>query len=109
MYYNKRGEIISIGEWTLLFQDNVYKRVAITSIDEVCEVSTVWLGLDHSYSRSDPILIFETMVFGGDEYDGECWRYSTEEEARTGHEKMVTLVLAGKTPLVEVRSRKIRL
>jgi hypothetical protein len=48
-------------------------------------VSTVWLGLNHAW-RGRP-LVFETMVFGVE--DNECVRYSTIEEARVGHEKMV--------------------
>lgn len=60
-------------------------------------VSTVFLGLDHSFSmRSGPIL-FETMVFhpdtGGREY--YCDRYSTWEEAEAGHREVIFKVLIG--------------
>lgn len=53
-------------------------------------VSTVFLGQDHS-----PFLkhqdLFETMVFGGP-LDHRQWRYATLEEARLGHDEVVTLV-----------------
>ena len=53
-------------------------------------VSTVWLGMDHSFGDGPP-LIFETMVFGG-ELDQECDRYTTEEQAQQGHAAMVARV-----------------
>ena len=55
-------------------------------------VSTVWLGLDHSYDGGPP-LIFETMVFGGG-LDLEMERYSTEAEALAGHAAMCARVQA---------------
>jgi len=52
-------------------------------------ISTVWLGLDHSFSGPPP-LIFETMVFATrNELSGlDQRRYSTEALALTGHEEM---------------------
>jgi hypothetical protein len=54
-------------------------------------LSTVWLGLDHSFSIKDhKPLIFETMLFpryrNYREIDME--RYSSEEEAKLGHVAM---------------------
>jgi hypothetical protein len=54
------------------------------------EVSTVFLTMDHSFGGKDPIL-FETMVFGG-QYDDYQWRYSTYEEAESGHQAACYLV-----------------
>lgn len=60
------------------------RRVALTVIDdEGNNVSTVFLGLDHSYSGGRPVL-FETLIFGGP-YDGDMWRYHTWAEAEAGH------------------------
>ena len=53
-------------------------------------VSTIFLGIDHSFGNEIPIL-FETMVFGGD-YDGDEKRYSTWEEAEVGHNEMVNMI-----------------
>ncbi len=50
------------------------------------KVSTVFIGLDYNFG-SGPPLLFETMVFGG-KLDGEVNRYSTWQEAETGHEAM---------------------
>ena len=54
-------------------------------------VSTVWLGLDHSFGfDGSPPCIFESMVFGPGSYaDLDMNRYSTLEQAKAGHEEMV--------------------
>ena len=57
-------------------------------------ISTVFLGLDHSFGGSVPIL-FETMIFGGAE-DGYQTRCATLEEAKEMHKKAVELVKNGK-------------
>ena len=67
------------------------RRVAKTVIGDI-KISTVFLGLDHSYGDGPPQL-FETMIFGGD-CDKEMWRYSTWDEAETGHQEAVELVKA---------------
>jgi hypothetical protein len=51
------------------------------------EVSTVFLGIDHSFGFHKP-LWFETMIFGG-KRDGEQYRYETWEEAEANHWKLV--------------------
>lgn len=59
-------------------------------------VSTVDLGLDHSFGDGPP-LYYETMIFAKDDddidYSGEYQeRYVTEAEARKGHEKAIKYV-----------------
>ena len=49
-------------------------------------LSTVFLGLDHGYDESYPIL-YETLVFGGI-HDGLMRRYGTYDEAMAGHEEL---------------------
>lgn len=71
------------------------RRVARTVLPG-CTVSTVWLGLNHSFGEGPP-LIFETMVFG-ELYDGELQRYSTEEGAVRGHLKVLDRLRAGLPP-----------
>ena len=46
-------------------------------------VSTVFLGIDHSFGFGQPVL-FETMIFGG-KHDQYQERYCTLEEAKIGH------------------------
>jgi hypothetical protein len=82
-------------EWAEWFED-AKRKVANTEIGDV-RISTVFLGLDHSFeifngSMKDykPIL-FETMIFGG-EHDQYQERYATWEEAEAGHAVAVSLV-----------------
>jgi hypothetical protein len=63
-------------------------RVALTEINDKCYVSTVFIGLDHTWRHGDPLL-FETMTFGGP-LDQDQERYSTWEQAERGHAEVVT-------------------
>jgi hypothetical protein len=58
-------------------------------------VSTVFLGVDMSVLPDSRPLLFETVVFGG-ALDGEMARYSTWDEAESGHKTIVERVRAGK-------------
>lgn len=69
--------------------DRVVKR---TELPGNILVSTIFLGLDHSFF-TDPPKLFETMIFGG-EQEGYQERYSTWEEAERGHEQAIKLVFA---------------
>lgn len=51
------------------------------------KISTVFLGLDHSFGEGPPLL-FETLIFGGP-LDGWMWRCSTREQAEEQHRKAV--------------------
>ena len=72
------------------------RRIAQTQLEGVW-ISTVFLGLNHAYLPTQPPLLFETMVFCDEgvlpDWQNECERYSTLEEARAGHEAMVKRVL----------------
>lgn len=92
MYYDRRGRTICLDCWVTRFEPED-KRVAIAILgkgsDHEMTVSTVWLGLDHQYG-SGPPLIFETMVFAGHTLsDRYCERYTTEEQALQGHDRIV--------------------
>ena len=71
--------------WAKWFE-TANRHVAKTEIGDV-RISTVFLGLDHSWVGGPPLL-FETLVFGG-ELDQEQERYSTWDEAEEGHKRMV--------------------
>lgn len=107
LYFDRKGRPISMERWMELSENRVYKVLDRTEINENVHVSTIWIGLDHSFSfeRSKPV-IFETMVFrrlskphtsiGGHVHDFDedgCWRYSTEEEAIAGHDRAVKLMI----------------
>jgi hypothetical protein len=69
------------------------RRIGRTIVGDVL-VSTVWLsGIDHGWG-DDPILLFETMTFGGRQ-DQCLQRYATEEEAMRGHLDVVDRLRAG--------------
>jgi hypothetical protein len=86
MYYDWDAQPVSRERWMELFTQP--RRVAYTDLGQQGTVSTVWLGLDHSFGFDGPPLIYETLVFGGPLAD-EMERYTTLEQARTGHQFML--------------------
>ena len=91
-YYNREGKEIDLDTWEKFLSDTNYKIIKQENVGKYW-VSTVWLGLNHQYGEGEP-LIFETMVFKGKESDLDCERYTTEEEAIKGHQKMVKKYLS---------------
>jgi hypothetical protein len=77
------------------------RLVAVTEVPPPpIRVSTVFLSLDHRHGwvgEGDGPLVFETMVFGGN-HDNWCERYSTIEQARAGHARVVANIAAGRDP-----------
>ena len=82
--------IDDILEWAMWFE-TADRFVANITLPNKVQVSTVFLGLNHSFGGGTPIL-FETMIFGGkhNEYQE---RYATWEEAEAGHLRAVELAL----------------
>lgn len=79
-------DLLEWGRW----METSDRVVAQTKVGDV-RISTVFLGVDHSYEAVKPLL-FETMVFEG-KLDGEMNRYCTWEEAEKGHQEMVKKVM----------------
>ena len=79
--------------WARWLEGNGASRVVARTGFAAARVSTVFLGLNHSYGDGPPLL-FETLVFDGP-LDGEMDRYSTWAEAEAGHEAMCVRVRAG--------------
>ena len=69
---------------------HVAKENIKTDNGEIVTVSTVFLGLDHSFGDGPPLL-FETMIFGGAQ-DGRNERYEDRATALAGHERAMALV-----------------
>jgi hypothetical protein len=93
-YYDRNNRLLSMDQFAKLMEDREYKRVCSDYVGSYW-VSTVWLGLDHSFYGGPP-LIFESMVFADTEEDsnrlGEdvnCQRYPTEHQAVLGHYAIV--------------------
>lgn len=76
--------------WAKWFETAREDRIVAKTELEDCTVSTVFLGLDHSFSEGPP-QIFETLVFDGP-HDGDMDRYETWEQAEAGHVAMVERV-----------------
>lgn len=93
LYFDKAGDPVDVNVWAYLFSRDEYKRVAKDVLSDGKVVSTVWLGLDHSYGESDAPLIFETMIFPNEEDYSDLFmeRYSTEEEAIEGHARAIEM------------------
>lgn len=102
-YYDRRGNPISLAEFVELSQNRKinYKDIKSDVINNHL-VSTIWLGIDHSFFNSEKPLIFETMIFkikdGNIEWDNASLdyyqkRYSTEEQALEGHKEAIKYVL----------------
>lgn len=87
---------VSVLEWAAWFEQDENRRVALTYTHRY-EISTVFLGLDHSWGDGPPI-VFETMIFaldqGDDPFDlhNDMDRYATWDEARRGHTAMLERV-----------------
>lgn len=75
-------------KWGVWIQE-AERHVAKTGVGDNW-ISTVFLGLDHSFGGGPPVL-FETMIFGGkhDEYQE---RYVTWDAAEAGHARAVRMV-----------------
>jgi len=78
-------------KWAKWVQESESRRVGLEKIGDV-KVSTVFLGIDHNFSKDGPPVLWETMVFGGDK-DQEMERCSGgREQAEAMHLKMVETI-----------------
>lgn len=72
----------SLNQWATWYE-TAGRDVAKTSKDDVI-VSTVFLGIDHSFGGGGQPMLFETMTFGGP-HDQSQERCSTWEQAEAMH------------------------
>lgn len=82
-------------EWAAWFENDRHRRVDLTNLANGHRVSTVFLGLCHRFGDGGPPLLFETMIFPGNDQ----WRYSTWEEAKAGHAE--ACLKAAELPAIE--------
>jgi hypothetical protein len=78
--------VYDIEEWARGFDTKRHVAQTKKFIGHVY-ISTVFLGLDHSFFSDIPLL-FETMIFGGRDNRYQE-RYSTWDEAVKGHKRAV--------------------
>lgn len=79
-------DLMTWGRW----MQTADRHVALTRFEGV-RISTVFLGLDHSWDDGPPVL-FESMVFGGP-LDGEMRRYTSRADADAGHTALCVAVM----------------
>jgi hypothetical protein len=84
---NKVPMAVDMWTWANWLEKNE-QRVSRTVINSKCDVSTVFLGLDHNFNETGDPLLFETMIFGGP-MDQEQWRCSTWKQAEAMHDNAV--------------------
>ena len=94
-YYtlNALGEPVGTNDamvWARWFE-TANRHLAHDQLSGDVRVSTVFLGLDHSFSQTRLPLLWETLVFGGP-LDGEMYRYESRLQAMQGHQTMVEKV-----------------
>ncbi|MCK9459533.1 MAG: hypothetical protein M0R80_07835 [Proteobacteria bacterium] len=82
-------------------EDIEHRRVDLTEIDEECNVSTVFLCLDHNHSGVGLPILFETLIRGGP-HDGKVWRFSAYGQAKKAHWEVVDALQAGELPCPSV-------
>jgi hypothetical protein len=97
--YILRGKIpvpcVDLMEWARWYENAHRDRIVIQELIGDYEVSTVFLGLDHSWADDTPPLLFETMVFhknGGPVDDAPVDRAPTWELALETHARAVVWV-----------------
>lgn len=83
-------------KWAAWFEKKDSRRVANITLGEA-RISTVFLGIDHSFGYGGRPLLFETMIFGGayNEYQTRC---ETWEEAEEMHAKAIRVVQGKELP-----------
>jgi hypothetical protein len=82
------ASITEAADW--LEEGSNRRTVKRDEIDDIT-VSTVFLGLDHSWTPGGKPVLWETMIFGG-EHDQYQERYTSHKDALEGHEKALTLI-----------------
>lgn len=96
MHYKLLGKIVvpakDVLDWATWCQSN--SRIVRQDHIGPLFVSTVFLGLDHDFTGKGPPLVFETMIFDGND-DAYQTRCATWHEAEFMHE----------AALVEARQR----
>lgn len=90
---NRSGEpelCENVIQWARWFENGDARIVASDRVGDV-RVSTVFVGLDHSYGDGEPLL-WETMIFGGP-HDGYQNRYTSKADAIVGHATALNIAM----------------
>lgn len=99
-YYilDEHGEpkrVSDVREWAKMFEDRKGRILARDELWGGVLVSTVFLGLDHNFSRfeegheNDLPVLWESMVFGMPPHRNDQRRYTSRADALKGHAEML--------------------
>jgi len=96
MYYilddkNKPVEV-DIEEYSKWISEAPCRKIIGRTRLEDSLISTVFMGLDHSYGDGQKHVLWETMIFGG-KYDEYQERYCSHEKAIRNHEYIVRKII----------------
>lgn len=80
MYYRRDGTVSNMREWATMFERKEERIVQQSYLPNGIFVSTVFLGLDHSFGDGPP-LIFESMAFAAEEQEFTWPEDLPEDEA----------------------------
>lgn len=106
LYYDRHGKPMDMLDWARLIEDREYSVIAQHWV-RGWKVSTVWLGIDHNFTRSGAPVIFETMIFAPkdvtvgrdgtavtmEDLDQYQERYATERAAQAGHDRALAAMV----------------
>jgi hypothetical protein len=91
MFYKQleNGEVVecSLEEWGAAIEQ---RRVAWDDVGNM-QVSTVFLGTDHSFGMCKLPVLWETMIFGLPNEEEYQERYTSRKDALAGHQQAVSL------------------
>jgi hypothetical protein len=86
-----KSTVNEFADWEEAYPER--KAVKQEYIDDVY-ISTVFLGLDHAWNSDIPVL-WETMIFGGENDQAYQERYASYEQAIEGHQKAINFIKKG--------------
>lgn len=95
-YYILDGhKIVAVGVDAFIpwYESAELRRVDRADVGDA-EVSTVFLGIDHSFGGDRVPLLFETMIFGGP-FDEYTERHTSWQDAQRRHDEIVAQLRAG--------------
>lgn len=95
-YILQNGEPVQCDDlltWARWFEDADQERIVQQDTIDDLLVSTVFLGLDHSFGGGSPLL-YETMILGDDNSGEYQERYATRAEAAEGHTRALAHAIA---------------
>lgn len=100
LYFDR--DLQPIDDFSTITTRQMGKRVLQTTVGDYW-LSTVWLGIDHSFGDEGGPIVFETMIFrpdGSDDVgeDVHQIRHASEEDAARWHLRALDALRAGWIP-----------